>query len=61
MFVRIPKKLSANFKELGENFTSMEKDIETIKQKQSEMKNTLKGINGRLDEAEDQVRVWKTR
>ena len=42
---------------------SIEKDIKTIKSIQSEMKstiygiikNTLKGINSRLDEAEDQI------
>ena len=40
-------------KELSENY--MKKDIETIKKSQSEMKNTLEGINSRLGEAEDRI------
>ena len=47
---------------------SKKKIIETIKRDQSEIQNaiyginnTLERINSRLDEAEDRVRVWKTR
>ena len=50
------------FKELSENFKSMKKCIETIKNNQSkmkgtltEMKNNLWAINSRVDEAEDQI------
>ena len=49
--------------ELSENFNK-----ENIKKNQSElnniiteMKNTLEGINSRLEDAEDQTVIWKTR
>ena len=49
-------------------FNNMKKDIETTKKDQSEIRdavseinNALEGINSRLDEAEDQVSIWKTR
>ena len=45
---------SENYKKLSGNYISMKKDIETIFKNQLEMKNTLEGIKGRLDEAEDQ-------
>ena len=34
---------------------SMAKDIETINKDQSEINNTLEGINSRLDEAENKI------
>ena len=40
-------------KTLNKEIVSIKKDIQTIKKNQSEMKNTLEGINRRLDEAED--------
>ena len=49
-------------KELNKNFNSIKNDIETIKNNQSEMndtltdmKNNLQGINIRVDEAENQI------
>ena len=47
-------------KELNENYISMKKNIETVNKKQlkmknaiCEMKNTLKGINERVDRAKE--------
>ena len=54
MFIRM-------LKEPSENYSSMKKDTETIKKNLSEVKNTLLGINSRLDKAEDQIMIWKTR
>ena len=47
-------------KQLSENFNSINKDIETLKNNQSEVNNTLtemntlQGITSRVDKAEDQ-------
>ena len=55
-------------KEHSENFNNMEKDIETIKRNQSEMKDTLtemknklQRINSRIDEARIQSAIWNIR
>ena len=60
MFIRMLKELTDNYQEMRENYTSMEKEIQTITKNQEEMKNiiseiktTLEGITSRLDEAED--------
>lgn len=42
-------------KRLNELSQNLHKEIEIIKKKQSEIKNTLDGINSRLDEANDQT------
>ena len=51
MVIRVLKELSENnkkfhgsYKELSGNYSSREKDIETMNKNQEEMKNTLKGI-----------------
>ena len=46
------------FKELGENFNSIKKDIKTRKKDKSEltnMKNNLQRFNSRADKAENQI------
>ena len=49
------KELSENYRELSQNYHNLKKDIETIKKNKSEMKDTLEGINSRVDEAEDLI------
>ena len=52
-------------KQLSENFNSINKDIETLKNNQSEVintlteMNTLQGITSRVDKAEDQISDWE--
>ena len=75
MVIRKLNELSANYQklqgsqeELIANCISIKKDTETINKGQEEMKNTIselkntvEGIKSSLDEAEDQIRSWKTR
>ena len=60
MVIRMPKVLTDNYNELSENYNCMKKEIETrnknqegMKNRISEIKNTLQGITSRLDDAED--------
>ena len=64
MIIKVVKELSENYKELSENYRelsqnyhNLKKDIETIKKNKSEMKDTLEGINSRVDEAEDLINL----
>ena len=59
------KRVDAQIKNLQEIFN---KELEDLKSKQTKMnntisetkKNTLEGINSRITETEEQIRVWKT-
>lgn len=51
--------------QIDEHRQNFNKDLENIKQSQSEVKNTIievknspKGINSRVDEAEEQIMSW---
>ena len=46
------KRMEANIEKMQEIFT---KDLEELKNKQTEMNNTLKGISIRITEAEEQI------
>ena len=48
-----------NYNGLTANYINMKKDIESISKSQEEMKNTLEGINSRLDEAGTKVKRQK--
>ena len=46
------KRMEAKIEKMQEMFT---KDLEELKNKQTEMNNTLSGINSRITEAEEQI------
>ena len=52
MIQDLRKRMEAKIEKLKEMFT---KDLEEIKNKQTEMNNTLEGINSRITEAEEWV------
>ena len=56
------RKLQGNYNEITANYINVKKEIESIKQSQEDMdntifefKNTAEGINSRLDEADGQI------
>ena len=63
LFVRMLNELKRRVDELSENFNKEIENIkietENIKKSQSEMKNTLQGINRDRDETEDKIRDLK--
>ena len=67
MVIRVLSEPRRSIDELGENFNQLSiNEIENIKRSQSEikstiteMKNTLNGIKGRIDEAENQSSYLK--
>ena len=67
LFIRVLSEPRRSIDELGENFNQLSiNEIENIKRSQSEikstiteMKNTLNGIKGRIDEAENQSSYLK--
>ena len=52
MIPNLKKRMEAKTEKIQEMFT---KDLEELKNKQTEMKNTLEGINSRIIEAEEWV------
>ena len=52
----VRKRMKAKIEKMQEMFT---KDLEELKNKQTEMNNTLEGINSRITEAEEQVNDLK--
>ena len=56
MIQDIRKRMEANIEKMQEMFT---KDLEELKNKQTEMNNTLEGINSRITEAEGSM-TWST-
>ena len=44
MVIRMLKELIENYKELGQNYNSMKKEIKTINENQEEMKNIISKI-----------------
>ena len=61
---RIQKNDNEDNPDLGERMEKMQemftKDPEELKNKQTEMNNTLEGINSRITEVEEQINDWKT-
>ena len=56
MIQDIRKRMEANIEKMQEMFT---KDLEELKNNQTEMNNTLEGINSRITEAEGSM-TWST-
>ena len=52
MIVKMIQGLGKTMEKMQEMFT---KDLEELKNKQTEMNNTLEGINSRITEAEEQI------
>ena len=52
MIQGLGKRMEAKVEKMQEMFT---KDLEELKNKQTEMNNTLEGINSRITKAEEQV------
>ena len=52
MMVKIIQDLRETMEKVQEMFT---KDLEKLKNKQTEMSNTLEGINSRITEAKEQI------
>ena len=52
MIVKMIQDLGKRMEKMQEMFT---KDLEELKNKQTEMNNTLEGINSRITEAEEQI------
>ena len=57
MIQHLRKIMEAKIEKMQEMFT---KDVEELKNKQTEMNNTLEGINSRITEVEEQINDWKT-
>ena len=57
MIQDLGKRMEAKIEKMQEMFT---KDPEELKNKQTEMNNTLEGINSRITEVEEQINDWKT-
>ena len=58
MIQNLGKRMEAQMEKIQEMFN---KDLEDLKNKQTEMKNTLEGINSRITEAEERIRVLEAR
>ena len=52
MIQDLGKRMEANIEKMQKMFT---KNLEELKNKQTEMNNTLSGINSRITEAEEQI------
>ena len=52
------KRTEAKIEKMQEMFT---KDLEELKNKQTEMNNTLEGIRSRITEAEERINDWQDR
>ena len=52
MIQDLQKRMDAKIEKMQEIFT---KDLQELKKKQTEMKNTLEGINSRITETEEQI------
>ena len=50
--------MESKIEKMQEIFT---KDLQELKKKQTEMKNTLEGINSRITEAEEKINDWEDR
>ena len=57
MIQDLGKRMEAKIEKMQEMFT---KDPEELKNKQTEMNNTLEGINSKITEVEEQINDWKT-
>ena len=57
MIQGLGKRMEAKIEKMQEMFTE---DLEEVKNKQTEMNNTLEGINSRITEVEEQINDWKT-
>jgi len=58
MIQDLRKRMEAKIKKMQEKFT---KNLEELKNKQTEMSNTLEGIHSRIIEAEEQINVLEDR
>ena len=52
------KRMEAKIEKMQEMFT---KDLEELKNKETEMNNTLEGIRSRITEAEERINDWEDR
>ena len=57
MIVKMIQNLGKRMEKMQEMLT---KDLEELKNKQTEMNNTLEGINNRITQAEDRYMTWRT-
>ena len=57
MIQGLGKRMEAKIEKMQEMFTE---DLEEVKNKQTEMNNTLEGINNRITQAEDRYMTWRT-
>ena len=58
MIQDLRKRIEAKIEKMQEMFT---KDLEELKNKQTEMNNTLEGIRSRITEAEERINDWEDR
>ena len=58
MIQKLGKRMEAKIGKVQEMFT---KNLEELKNKQTEMNNTLSGINSRITEAEEKINDWEDR
>ena len=58
MIVKMIQDLRKRMEKIQEMFT---KDLEVLKHKQTEMNNTVEGIDSRITEAEEQINVLEDR
>ena len=58
MIQDLRKRIEAKIEKMQEMFT---KDLEELKNKETEMNNTLEGIRSRITEAEERINDWQDR
>ena len=58
MIQYLGKRTEAKIEKMQEMFT---KDLEELKNKETEMNNTLEGIRSRITEAEERINDWEDR
>ena len=58
MFQDLRKIMEAKIEKMQEMFT---KDLEELKNKETEMNNTLEGIRSRITEPEERINDWEDR
>ena len=58
MIQDLRKRIEAKIEKMQEMFT---KDLEELKNKETEMNNTLEGIRSRITEAEERINDWEDR
>ena len=58
MIQDLGKRTEAKIEKMQEMFT---KDLEELKNKETEMNNTLEGIRSRITEAEERINDWEDR